>query len=132
MSLIFSASAARSMLKYCPPERTPAYEDAKFPVNEDDGNGGTIKRYLTAKQFDGDSNMVHHLMRDSLKEFEGIAETCNWNDAKMLKEFRTNILIGKGVETWDEAIDKGNIDVDNPNEDDWELAFNNYLEELGR
>ena len=70
MSLIFSASAARSMLKYCPPERTPAYEDAKFPVNEDNGNGGTIKRYKTVKQFDGDSTKVHHLLRDSQRRSE--------------------------------------------------------------
>ena len=48
----------------------------------------------------------------------------------MLKEFRTNVLFGKGGEIWDEAISKANIDVNNPDPDDWDLAFNDFLEEL--
>ena len=101
MSLIFSAHAALSVLCYYPPERSPGYKDARFPVNEDDGNEGTINRYLKVKQFDKDSSKIHHLLRDSLTEFESAATMLNWSKSKILKEFHANILVGKGIEIWD-------------------------------
>ena len=126
--MFFSAAARQSVLQYKQKERRIPFDTYNFPVLVQDKNGKDVKRYKSVRVWDGSKDTIRQAIRDTFGPFRDVAEVCGWSEKEMMKEFRSNVMIGEGKDKFDEALEEDDIDYDNPGADNFELTLANLAD----
>ena len=126
--LILSAAAKRSVLKYRPKESGISFETQDFPVIITDKNNKDVKRVRRVKKWDGSKETIQQAIRDTYVPFKKVATECGWSEEEKIEEFQSNVLEGEGKIKFEEALEEDDIDPENPDPDDGDLALANLLD----